>query len=759
MSSSPNPGPAPADASTSAGGKEKKTRRRLRVSCVECAKRRQKCDRQQPCALCVSRNVAHLCRWDSVPMARPAPARPPRVPAAERQQLETATETIRVLTERVAQLEESLARHQTLELEGAPESFGAEPSRTSHETSIFSQHDPGGAAMPDDGGSSERPQDSDVSEIASALAQFTLSEYDGEYMGQSTIISTMGKLGDIESPTCAPSTNDTIYRKTAPTPSDQADPVAAFLANLPEWGEVQGMLRTFFARANWRFGIPERWFRAACERTWHIRDRRPTASGGGSTVNINWLCLLFAVLTVTPPASASTPSAHTLLRTEFFFSQAEAAAYSVRPSLKTEGTVLSCLATPLLAMYLADRSKKTAAWKVLGWGIRNAQAVGMHCDPHGEGWRMSAEEAMLRARGWLLSFLLGRPAMVQSSLFNVPQPKPGGSGSDEDGYDTFQLAFVQLSDIIGSACETCFGTSTWLSPEQVANIDLRLEQWDARLPLALRWTYHSPSTPYAPALQAYTLATWHLAARMNLHRMYRMQFIRPRAPVLLPAHAIAASCAHSRATCLELARTLIRMRADPTAGVCTDAHGGYDILRRHFEQVFFLVDAAVTLIGWLGEAGATHDHEQYGEAEELVGNVLNILEHPSRPPGGAPCPVADRTSRVIRTMWRRVRDAEQKPRPADADAGIVGLGAAQFLDVAGFWAGDPSVLGTYRSGSPLYSSPRVGAYGTSFSPPVVDIWGDLNTTGGLTLEEASLGVDPTMSDSEVFMEFLRTGRF
>lgn len=30
-----------------------------------------------PCSLCVSRGVSHLCRWESVPVARPAPARPP----------------------------------------------------------------------------------------------------------------------------------------------------------------------------------------------------------------------------------------------------------------------------------------------------------------------------------------------------------------------------------------------------------------------------------------------------------------------------------------------------------------------------------------------------------------------------------------------------------------------------------------------------------------------------------------------------------
>lgn len=37
----------------------------------------QKCDREQPCGLCKTRGVEHLCRWELEPFARPPPARPP----------------------------------------------------------------------------------------------------------------------------------------------------------------------------------------------------------------------------------------------------------------------------------------------------------------------------------------------------------------------------------------------------------------------------------------------------------------------------------------------------------------------------------------------------------------------------------------------------------------------------------------------------------------------------------------------------------
>lgn len=43
----------------------------------------KKCDRQQPCGLCTSRGVEHLCRWELEPFARPPPARPPNGTASK----------------------------------------------------------------------------------------------------------------------------------------------------------------------------------------------------------------------------------------------------------------------------------------------------------------------------------------------------------------------------------------------------------------------------------------------------------------------------------------------------------------------------------------------------------------------------------------------------------------------------------------------------------------------------------------------------
>ncbi|KAJ3480371.1 hypothetical protein NLI96_g8396 [Meripilus lineatus] len=101
------------------GGKVKQTRVRQRLSCVECTKRRQKCDRKVPCGLCVSRGIPNLCRWEPF-VVRPTPQRPPVISPEPSAQVAAAAAasaeaTIQTLTARVAALEKALAAKQVVE--------------------------------------------------------------------------------------------------------------------------------------------------------------------------------------------------------------------------------------------------------------------------------------------------------------------------------------------------------------------------------------------------------------------------------------------------------------------------------------------------------------------------------------------------------------------------------------------------------------------------------------------------------------------
>jgi hypothetical protein len=112
----------------------------------------QKCDRQQPCGLCKSRNVEHLCRWELEPYARPQPARPP------------------------AKLERSGS------VEG--QSSASYSSCTPHkvEPSLDPETTPDGTVV-----------DQEVKEAAIALAQLSVARQ-GEYMGLGSLVCALHKV-------------------------------------------------------------------------------------------------------------------------------------------------------------------------------------------------------------------------------------------------------------------------------------------------------------------------------------------------------------------------------------------------------------------------------------------------------------------------------------------------------------------------------------------------------------------------------------
>ncbi|WWD21666.1 hypothetical protein CI109_106152 [Kwoniella shandongensis] len=62
-----SPAKHPAPSSETDGAPQKKKKRRVALSCAECAKRKQKCNRETPCQHCVARRVPELC----VPYTRP----------------------------------------------------------------------------------------------------------------------------------------------------------------------------------------------------------------------------------------------------------------------------------------------------------------------------------------------------------------------------------------------------------------------------------------------------------------------------------------------------------------------------------------------------------------------------------------------------------------------------------------------------------------------------------------------------------------
>lgn len=189
-----------------------------------------------------------------------------------------------------------------------------------------------------------------------------------------------------------------------------ATTVAELVPSLPSMLVVETLTAAFFADANWRYGIPEEWFRITRSHMWMSLQQRQSAS---AQVNAHWLILLFAIMASAPQAAYDDVArvAHVRCSDDYFMCAMMARRMTDEDFLNVpsasfmdsaaDGTVLSCLATPLLCDYLAARGRISEAWKLVGTAIRCAIAVGLHRDPEWKLWQMmSADEKLLRRRAW-----------------------------------------------------------------------------------------------------------------------------------------------------------------------------------------------------------------------------------------------------------------------------------------------------------------------------------------------------------------------
>ncbi|KAF8813727.1 hypothetical protein BYT27DRAFT_6353973 [Phlegmacium glaucopus] len=178
--------------------------------------------------------------------------------------------------------------------------------------------------------------------------------------------------------------------------------IEALVHSLPSMLVVETLTAAFFAEVNWRYGIPEEWFRGAMLQMWESLQKRQAME---SQINANWLML------ASTPQSAYRDVMHhspTQCSDDYFIFAMTARRiaeddYLSTPSTRsmTDGTVLGCLAALLMCNYLAEQGRVSEAWKLVGHVIRNAVAVGIHRDPDCKLWQMmSADEKLLRRRAW-----------------------------------------------------------------------------------------------------------------------------------------------------------------------------------------------------------------------------------------------------------------------------------------------------------------------------------------------------------------------
>ena len=171
------------------------------------------------------------------------------------------------------------------------------------------------------------------------------------------------------------------------------------------------LVHNFFAYDNWRFGIPEQWFQTACTQMWTALEY----PNHNLEINANWLSLFFSVLAIAANQDDDSPqpdNSRGMESTDAYFKNAMSARriaeddYMNKPTVSVmasaaDGTMLGCFAVPVLCCYLTQRGRVSEAWKLVGSGIRHAEAVGMHRDPEWVGWQvMSKDEIVLRRIAW-----------------------------------------------------------------------------------------------------------------------------------------------------------------------------------------------------------------------------------------------------------------------------------------------------------------------------------------------------------------------
>lgn len=507
-------------------------------------------------------------------MARPAPSRPPETAMRYMDGIAQHDAIVKELQDRIATLEQALgeqsgtsyrtsplstssSRFQSLPLPELRESPAERPVVVKTVSREMSLEAPEHITLPPVAGLLEsnyadidiastiaRPIPNVLYESASTIAHLCLAHH-GEYIGRGSLICALHSITNRSSPRFiyAKST-DSIFQgrgdmeRFSPLPY-ASHTVQQLILKLPNKPTFDALVESYFFNLNWRYGLPQNWFNRAAGEMWSQMQTSPHQS---SEINANFLTLVFSILAVAPREDQMAGSSTVLSCDDYFmcamvsrriaeddYFNTPRASTMVSPS---DGTVLGCLATPILASFLSERGRVSEAWKLVGSGIRNAQAVGLHRDP---GWRlwqvMSQEEKMLRKRAWwslfitdrFLSYMLGRPHMVRKEIYDVELPNSTNDDGVFDLYGFNQRIMIELAELLGEAMDTCYSVRYPLCSEFLA-MDDKLRRWKSSVPTEYQESkeitslrgYQDPEI-FILARQRYILTTWYLAARLKLH--------------------------------------------------------------------------------------------------------------------------------------------------------------------------------------------------------------------------------------------------
>ncbi|KAE8267974.1 hypothetical protein A4X09_0g4367 [Tilletia walkeri] len=392
-------------------------RHRVHFSCSECHRRKQKCDRQQPCSNCITRRIPHLCRT-----------------------FDPSTDSSDVTT-RLARLEKMVGDYlpailDRLDGPRAPGASRFSPSSNSRRPSGFA--------------SAEEDVDEDT------RGSFGPT---GMYIGSSTNVFAVGTvLQDVppqEIPVAAGQLNlgagagqqdlDTLLGECGwPSLGTTLSPSAILVAALPHRSTCELLLDHFYADINWlRHPIPQRSLRKAFD---EFFQSGPTLTLDNLNV-FSMLALLCSIASLSIDSSVFTGRQHSRIVATRRLQWAARQALAMSTATG-RGDTDAVIAWHLLCRVLILERRQEEACLASGSSVKLALAIGLHRD--GLKLKFDAAQTEYRRRIWAavfmtecyLSWHMGRPSCLQRHTLDSQAP----SELDEDG-DLYPLTISRPPDV------------------------------------------------------------------------------------------------------------------------------------------------------------------------------------------------------------------------------------------------------------------------------------------------------------------------
>ncbi|WWC59664.1 uncharacterized protein I303_102226 [Kwoniella dejecticola CBS 10117] len=434
---------------------QKKKKRRVALSCAECAKRKQKCNRETPCQHCVARRVPELCVPYSRPAtppggkgikteitsAKPSPStarkdgeNPPTVVVAQ-----TTTSRppsmLPTISVRVARLE-AMVNAVVNRVEGV-EGKALRDWRINHAPATTPP--PLSAELPPDS-EDEKKIDSSRPETSSTLSRKERSVEWDEDNGPGSEDAVVGGL-DRETGVRNPlpqSLHDTgpvpLGLDYHGTPAEQLSKLfndcglnpakmTKLLKDLPPRDLAEKITQWFFEKVNYvRYPIDEHLFRIAVESVYAKN------SGAGAVLALPLVFIVFALSTrVAPDELVGDEQEKRLTSLRYYWNSKTA--INIASAVKSENLHLveTRICTGLYLVLMHER-RLAEGWAEFRYALTMGQALGLHRDGTKLGLDPYVTEYRRRLWSYLIhadatySCLLGRPTAIDVNFADTLSP-------------------------------------------------------------------------------------------------------------------------------------------------------------------------------------------------------------------------------------------------------------------------------------------------------------------------------------------------